>query len=212
MRIRAVAVTACVLLLPSASMGQPRPAGLPPAPGLSTWILGDEGRSRAAGDPLETRVSVQFVNAKAGDILHTLSQAAGLKVELPPVPLLPVTITLTNVRLRVAFDAVCDTAACTWRFDGATVRVAAASLATTGLPPTVSLDLKEVAVPDVFRALGAALGVAVRIEGRVDRPPMTVKFTKASTNVVLDFICRPAGCTWEFDATARELRVRFNTP
>ena len=78
-----------------------------------------------------------------------------------------------------------------------------------GLPPTVSLALDQVPPSEVFRALGAALGVAVLIEGPVDRPPASVKFTNMDTKVALDLLCKNAGCTWEFDA-ARELRVRFN--
>ena len=29
----------------------------------------------------------------------------------------PVTVTLTNVKLRTALDAICDNALCSWRFD-----------------------------------------------------------------------------------------------
>jgi hypothetical protein len=79
-----------------------------------------------------------------------------------------------------------------------------------GLPPIVSLALDQVVPSEVFRALGAALGVAVLIEGPVDRPPASVKFTNMDTRVALDLLCKNAGCTWEFDEGARELRVRFN--
>ena len=81
-----------------------------------------------------------------------------------------------------------------------------------GPPPLVSLALDEVAVPDVFRAIGAAVGVAVVIEGRVERPPVTVKFTNAPTSAVLDSLCKNAGCTWEYDNGSRQLRVRFQAP
>jgi hypothetical protein len=141
-----------------------------------------------------------------------LTKAAGLTLELPSAPLLPVTITLTNVRLRVAFDAICDTASCTWRLDGGTITLASAVAPAGELPPTVSLALEKVPVPDVFRALGAALGVAVIIEGRSDRPPASVNFTSTDTRVALNFLCKIAGCAWEFDRRARELRVRFNAP
>ena len=159
---------------------------------------------------METRVSVQFINSKTADVLQVLAKASGLTVELPQAPLLPVTITLTNVRLRIAFDAICDTASCTWRLEGTTVKVGSTATETPrGLPPTVSLALDQVVPSEVFRALGAALGLAVRIEGPVDRPPASVKFTNMDTKVALDLLCKNAGCTWQFDEGARELRVRF---
>ena len=160
---------------------------------------------------MDTRVSVQFVNSKTADVLQVLAKASGLTVELPQDPLLPVTITLTNVRLRVAFDAICDTASCTWRLEGTTVKLASVkTVAPGGLPPTVSLALDQVVPSEVFRALGAALGVAVLIEGPADRPPASVKFTNMDTKAALDLLCRNAGCTWVFEEGARELRVRFN--
>jgi hypothetical protein len=170
-------------------------------------------KSRPPADPLDTRVSFQFTNTPAGDVLRVLTTAAELDVALPSTALLPVTLTLSNIRLRVALDAICDTAACSWRLDGKTIRITAAErTAAAGLPATVSLDLKDVAVADVFRALGAALGIAVRIEGQADRPPTTVNFTSADTKMVLTFLCRSVRCTWDFNDTARELRVRFEAP
>jgi hypothetical protein len=167
--------------------------------------------SRRPVDPLDTRVSFQFTNSPAGDVIRVLTKAAGLQVDVPSTALLPVTLTLSNIRLRVALDAICDTAACGWRLEGATIRISPAEdNQGSGLPPTVSIALKDVAVPDVFRALGSALGIAVRIDGQVNRPPATVNFTSADTRTVLTFLCQSAGCTWQFDDAARELRIRFN--
>ena len=50
----------------------------------------------------------------------------------------------------------------------------------------------------------------MRIEGAVDRPPASVTFTNMDTTVALNLLCKNAGCTWEFDEGARQLRVRFN--
>jgi hypothetical protein len=199
-----------LLLVPRMVAGQSSSgATLEPAP--QTSVVSVEQSARTVGQPLETRVSVQFINSKTADVLQVLAKASGLTVELPQAALLPVTITLTNVRLRVAFDAICDTASCTWRLEGTTVKVGATATATSGgLPPTVSLVLDQVPPSEVFRALGAALGVAVRIEGSVERPPSSVKFTNMDTKVALNLLCKNAGCTWEFAEGARELRVRFN--
>ena len=142
-----------------------------------------------------------------------LAKAAGLTVEASSSDLRPVTLTLTNVRLRTALDAICDTAACAWKLDGTTIKVTSSGTpAASGLPPLVSVALDEVAVPDVFRAIGAAVGVPVVIEGGVERPPVTVKFTNAQTSTVLDHLCKNAGCTWEYDNGSRQLRVRFQAP
>ena len=208
---RMIAATMFMLLVPSMLAGQSSSGAATEPSQRRTSVVSVEQSSRNVGEPLETRVSIQFINSKTADVLQVLAKASGLTVELPRAPLLPVTITLTNVRLRVAFDAICDTASCTWRLEGTTVKVGATATATPGgLPSTVSLALDQVPPSEVFRALGAALGVAVLIEGPVDRPPASVKFTNMDTRVALDLLCKSAGCTWVFDEAARELRVRFN--
>ena len=209
---RLIAATIFMLLLvPRMLAGQPSSSSTSEPAEPQTSVVSVEQTSRNVGQPLETRVSVQFINSKTADVLQVLAKASGLTVELPQAPLLPVTITLTNVRLRVAFDAICDTASCTWRLEGTTVKVGATATATPGgLPSTVSLALDQVPPSEVFRALGASIGVAVRIEGAVDRPPASVTFTNMDTKVALNLLCKNAGCTWEFDEGARELRVRFN--
>ena len=83
----------------------------------STAVLSVQLSTRSAAAPLEMRVSVQYVNSNAADMVQVLAKAAGLTVEVPAAPLQPVTITLTNVRFRTALDAICDTAGCTWRLE-----------------------------------------------------------------------------------------------
>jgi uncharacterized protein (DUF2126 family) len=207
-----VVASSLVLLLGRSASGEQVPSGRvqePLRPQTSTIAV---EVSRPGADPLDTRVSVQFVNSQAAAVFQVLTKAVGLSVEPPTAPLLPVTITLTNVRLRVAFDAICDTASCTWRRDDGRIVLASAGVPAGELPPTVSLSLEQVPVPDVFRALGAALGVAVIVEGRSERPPASVSFTSTDTRMALDFLCRNAGCTWRFDSGAREIRVRFDAP
>jgi hypothetical protein len=178
----------------------------------STAVLSVQLSTRSAAAPLEMRVSVQYVNSSAADMVQVLAKAAGLTVEVPAASLQRVTITLTNVRFRTALDAICDTAGCTWRLEGTTVKLEAVAGAPPagGLPSTVSVALEEVSVRDVFRAIGAAINVPVTVEGNVDRPPLTVKFTNSATTAVLDYLCKNAGCTWQFDGAS--LRVRFKTP
>ena len=178
-----------------------------------TAVISAQVSSRSASAPLDMRVSVQYVNSKPEHILQMLAKAAGLTVDVSSPDLRPVTLTLSNVRLRTALDAICDTAACAWKLDGTAIKVTSSGTpAASGLPPLVSVALDEVAVPEVFRAIGAAVGVAVVIEGRIERPPVTVKFTNAHTSAVLDHLCKNAGCTWEYDSGSRQLRVRFQAP
>jgi hypothetical protein len=72
--------------------------------------------------PPESPEAFAFAS-KPADILRVLAMAAGLTVEVSSSDLGPVTLTLTNVRLRTALDAICDTAACAWKPDGTTIKV-----------------------------------------------------------------------------------------
>ena len=207
-----VAFGMSTLLLAASSFAQAASAAAEPQE-TQKAIISAQVSSRPPAAPLDMRVSVQYLNGKAADILPVLAKAAGLTIEVPSSDLKPVTLTLTNVRLRTALDAICDTAECAWRLDGTTIKVTASGTpAASGLPPLVSVALEEVAVPEVFRAIGAAVGVEVVVEGKIQRPPVTVKFTNSPTGAVLDRLCKTAGCTWEFDSGSRQLRVRFQAP
>src|SRR5262249_14827890 len=81
--------------------------------------LGAQGSTFAAADPLQTRATISFRDAAAADVLRTVAAGAGVNVSIAAGNLRPVTITLTNVKLATALDAVCDNALCTWRFAGA---------------------------------------------------------------------------------------------
>ena len=75
-------------------------------------------RGAAAADPLEARVTISFSSAPAADVIERLAAAAGMKAEIAAGSMRPVTITLTNVKLVTALNAVCDNALCTWRLAG----------------------------------------------------------------------------------------------
>lgn len=205
-------MTAALVLLLVAFVSAASAESMQDPQARSTSVINVQLSTRSAAAPLDMRVSVQYVNSNAIEMVQVLAKAAGLTVESPSAPLQPVTITLTNVRFRTALDAICDTAGCAWQLEGSTLKVAATGgpQVAHSLPPTVSVALEEVSVRDVFRAIGAAINVPVTIEGNVERPPVTLKFTNASTTAVLDYVCKIAGCTWEFDGAS--LRVRFKAP
>jgi len=212
--VRTIGLTAStVLLAASWSFAQATSGAAVEPQGTQKTVISAQVSSRSASAPLDMRVSVQYVNSNPEAILQVLAKPAGLTVDVSSSDLRPVTLTLTNVRLRTALDAICDTAACAWKLDGTTIKVTSSGTsAASGLPPLVSVALDQVAVPEVFRAIGAAVGVAVVIEGRVERPPVTVKFTNAQTSAVLDHLCKIAGCTWEYDSRSAQLRVWLQAP
>jgi hypothetical protein len=119
----------------------------------------------------------------------------------------PVTITLTNVKLGTALNAVCENALCSWRLlNGSLTVTPLPSESSALLPPRVSFALWDVSPTDVFRALGAAIGAAVTIEPGLPNDPVSFNFNNAPTAEVLDTLCNMLQCSWDFDP-ARGLRV-----
>lgn len=163
--------------------------------------------SVAAGNPLAARVTISFRDAAAADVLKTLAAGAGVKVEIAAGALRPVTITLTNVKLTTALAAVCDNALCTWSFSGSLQVVPLPSEASAALPQTVSFSIEDTPPTEVFRALGAAIGVPVTIEPSLPDGPLSLAFKSTGTADILNLLCNMLQCAWDFDP-ARGLTVR----
>ena len=172
--------------------------------GFITVSLG--ARAAWAADALDARVTIAFADAKAADVIDALASAAGIKAEIGAGAMRPVTITLTNVKLATALNAVCDNALCLWRFDGALKVTPLPSETSALLPPRVSFAVWDVAPTEVFRALGAAIGAAVTIEPSLPNQPVSFNFGNASTAEVLNMLCTMMPCAWDFDPQ-RGLRV-----
>jgi type II secretory pathway component GspD/PulD (secretin) len=163
-------------------------------------------RPAVAAEVLEARVTISFVDAKASDVIGALAAAAGVKADVAAGAMRPVTITLTNVKLATALNAVCDNALCTWRYDGTLKVTPLPSAASALLPSRVSLDLSDVSPTDVFRALAATIGTAVTIEPSLPNDPVTFNFKNAAAAEVLNTLCAMLQCAWDFDPQ-RGLRV-----
>jgi hypothetical protein len=87
---RAIAATMFMLLLvPSMLAGQSSSGAAPEPSQRRTSVVSVEQSSRKVGEPLETRVSVQFISSKTADVLQVLAKASGLTVELPQPPCCP---------------------------------------------------------------------------------------------------------------------------
>jgi len=162
--------------------------------------------TQAAGqDPLEMRVSIDYRNAAAADVIGALARVAGLPLDVAPGDLRPVTITLTNARLETALNAVCENASCTWRLQGG-LKVTPITGARIALPATVSLDLHDTPATELFRALAAAINVPLTLDLDASGGLLNIRFVNAPTTDVLNMACQIQHCDWSFDAV-RGLRV-----
>jgi len=66
--------------------------------------------------------------------------------------------------------------------------------------------LWDTPVSDVFRAIGAAIGVPVTIEPGLSSDLVSLRFNDAMTPEVLNMLCNQMKCAWDFDPE-RGLRV-----
>lgn len=167
----------------------------------------------AAGqEPLGVRVTINYRDAPAADVLGALAQAAGLSLEIGPGNLTPATITLTNVKLGTALSAVCENASCVWALVSTSdqpwhLKVTPLPTGRAALlPPSVSFDVYDTPVRDVFRALAAAIGVPATIDPGLSTEPVTMRLKNAMTAGLLNELCKQHRCDWDFDPT-RGLRV-----
>ena len=171
------------------------------------WPAARPAIAAPQADPASVRVTIDYRAAPAADVVAALAAAAGVPLELGAGVMRPVTITLTNVRLRTAIDAVCDNALCSWDLMQGTLRVTPLpSEKSAALPPRVSFSLLDSPVSDVFRALAAAIDVQVTIESSLPNQLVSMNFKNAPTPGVLNILCGMANCAWDFDPD-RGLRV-----
>jgi hypothetical protein len=159
-----------------------------------------------AADPLQSRVSIEYRDAPAGDVIKTLAAAAGLTVEIGAGQLRPVTITLTNVKLGTALTAVCENASCVWELKSVLKVSPIASDKRVALPPTVSFEVQDTTPREVFRALATALDVPLNIEMTLSNEPVSFRVSRAAPSDALNMLCSVNRCQWTFDPD-RGLRV-----
>jgi hypothetical protein len=164
-------------------------------------------QTASPADPLQTRVTIDYRERPAANVIGDLARAAGLKVEIGSGTLRPVTITLTNVKLGTALNAVCENASCVWRLQGTLSVTPVPGNKMTSLPAMVSFEVRDMPVGDFFRALAAALDVPVTVDpGLSGEPNRNWQFKNAATADVLNMLCGMHNCQWDFDRV-RGLRV-----
>jgi hypothetical protein len=169
--------------------------------GIASWVAVSD-----AADALQSRVSIEYRDAPAADVIRTLAAAAGLTVNIGAGQLHPVTITLTNVKLGTALAAVCDNAACIWELQGVLKVTPVGSEKRVSLPPMVSFEVYDTPPRDVFRALAIALDVPLSIDGTFSNEPTSFRLNRAATSDALNMLCGMNRCQWAFDPD-RGLRV-----
>jgi len=157
-------------------------------------------------DSLQSRVSIEYREAPAADVIKALTSAAGLTVEIGSGQLRPVTITLTNVKLATALTAVCENASCVWELQGVLKVSPIASGRPASLPPIVSFEVHDTPPFEVFRALATALDVPLTIEMILPNEPASFRLTNAAPSDALNMLCGIHRCQWTFDPN-RGLRV-----
>ena len=158
-------------------------------------------------DPLQSRVTIDYQEAPAATVISTLAAAAGLKVELGSGNLRPVTITLTNVKLGTALNAVCENASCVWRLQGTLTVTPVPIDSIASLPARVSFEVRDTPAGDVFRALATAIGVPVAVDLAPSWGLLSLSVKNAPTARLLNALCRELNnCQWDFDPV-RGLRV-----
>src|SRR5437667_2480809 len=180
---RAIAVlSVCTVATTTPAGGQPAPA-------------------TAVASPLEVRVTMDYRNRPASELLQTLTRAAGLTVTIAAGTLLPVTTAVTNARLETALNAVCENASCRWTLSDRAVIVTPVPIDTASLlPRAISIALSDASVLEVFRALAAALSLQLSVEGVLpDAPPVNIRFTNAAPADVLNFLTQAVKCSWQFE-------------
>jgi hypothetical protein len=168
---------------------------------IASWVVVGE-----AADPLQSRVSIDYRDAPAADVIRALAAADGLTVDIGAGQLRPVTITLTNVKLGTALTAVCENASCVWDLKQVLKVTPIASEKRLSLPPMVSFEVHDVPPRDVFRALAIALDVPLTIEVAFSNEPTSFRVSRAATSDALTLLCRFNRCQWTFDPE-RGLRV-----
>jgi hypothetical protein len=153
-----------------------------------------------SADPLQSRVTIDFRDVPAAHVIGSLAAAAGLKVEMGSGALRSVTITLTNVKLETALNAVCENASCMWRLQGTLNVTPVPDDRVASLPSLVSFQVHDRPLRDVFHALAAAVGVPLIVDPGLPSEPIRVQYKNAQTANVLNMLCNMNNCQWNFDA------------
>ena len=160
---------------------------------------------------LNVRVSIAFEKARAADVMKVIADSASMNLEMIGEGTSLVTLTMSNVRVRTALDAACETAGCKWVVIDGTPPL----LKVTGARANPKLDIKsQVSVhlntalfEQAFRTLASALQMEIVIDGKLPIKSVTLQVKEGTTTTLLDALCKAASCTWRFDQDGKRLVI-----
>lgn len=172
------------------------------------------GPTSAVAQPdsdLNARVSVDFKAARAQDVLKTLASVASLQLVITDDEFSLVTITLNNVSVRTALEAVCETAGCKWTVSDGTPAVLKVTRAPgerkLEIKSNLSVHLKTALFEQAFRTLASYLQVDIVIEGKLPVKSVTLSVKEGTTTTLLDALCKAASCTWRIEPENKRLVI-----
>lgn len=181
---------------------------------VATMTVVGASAAMAAAQPdasLNTRVSIDHKNTPARDVLKSLANAASMQLEISDEEMAPVTITLTNARVRTALDAVCENAGCKWTVTDGKPPVLKVTRGSGSrkidLKADISVHVKDASVEQALRTLASYFQVNVVIEGKLGAKSVNINVSNGSFPLLLDALCKAASCTWRFEPEGKRLVI-----
>lgn len=157
----------------------------------------------ASSEPvLDQRIDLDLEKAAAADVVKVFAQILEAEAERDPAVDGELTITLSNVSVRTALTAACESLGCRWHLEIGKKRrlvvepeVAETRRAEPSLEPSVTVELAEVPAPDAFRALAKVHGMRVELDPAVEGA-ITASIRDRPLGEVLDRMCLQIHCRW----------------
>jgi type II secretory pathway component GspD/PulD (secretin) len=161
---------------------------------------------------LNSMVSLDFENARTLDVLKSLATSASLNIVIPEEDWASrITIKLTDVRVRTALDAVCESAGCKWSVtDGQPGLLKVTRIRgdrKLDLKANVSIHLTSTLFEQAFQMLAGYLQMDIVFDGKLPVKSVTLQIKEGTTTTLLDALCKAANCTWRIDPEAKRLVI-----
>lgn len=186
---------------------------------LAGWATPAAAQADAS---LNKVVSLDFENARAADVLKAIAISASLNFvmggeDLTTIALAGedwparITIKLTDVRVRTALDAVCESAGCKWTVtqgDPAILKVTRTrAYRPLDIKANLSIHLKSTLFEQAFRTLASYLQMEIVIDGKLPVKSVTLQVKEGTTTTLLDALCKAAQCTWRIEPEVKRLVI-----
>lgn len=186
---------------------------------LGGWAMPAAAQADAS---LNKMVSLDFENARAADVLKAIAASASLNIVMGGEDVkssalagddwpAKITIKLTDVRVRTALDAVCESAGCKWTVMHGEPAILKITRTRPGRPldikANLSIHLKSTLFEQAFRTLASYLQMEIVIDGKLPMQSVTLQVKEGTTTTLLDALCKAAQCTWRLEPEAKRLVI-----